>query len=191
VFEPFFTTKVVGMGTGLGLSVSYGIAEEHGGRLSVQSRPGETIFTLELPVTELTYKATDPLVRRPPVDGIGRVALVVEDEPSVLDFVVTLLGDTGWRVDVATGGRAGFESVRRGSYDLIVSDMRMPEGDGEEFYRKVLRHDRKLARRFIFITGDTANGEAWSFLEGTDTPVVEKPFSSFAFEDAVHRVVPA
>ncbi len=191
VFEPFFTTKVVGMGTGLGLSVSYGIAEEHGGRLSVQSRPGETIFTLELPVTKVTGQRADLLVRRPPVSGIGRVALVVEDEPSVLDFVVTLLGETGWRVDAATGGRAGFESVRRASYDLIVSDMRMPEGDGEEFYRKVLRHDRKLARRFIFITGDTANSEAWSFLEGTDTPVLEKPFSPRAFEEAVHRVLPA
>ena len=192
VFEPFFTTKVVGMGTGLGLSVSYGIAEEHGGRLSVQSRPGETIFTLELPVTDVTeQQRTDALVRRPPVSGVGRVALVVEDEPSVLDFVVALLGETGWRVDVATGGRAGFELVRRNAYDLIVSDMRMPEGDGEEFYRNVLRHERKLARRFIFITGDTVSSEAWSFLEGTDTPVLEKPFSPHGFEDAVHRVLPA
>jgi PAS domain S-box-containing protein len=191
VFEPFFTTKVVGMGTGLGLSVSYGIAEEHSGRLSVQSRPGETIFTLELPVTEVREYSQDPAARRPPVSGIGRAALVVEDEPSVQDFVVTLLGETGWRVDVASGGRDGFECVRRNAYDLIVSDMRMPEGDGEEFYRKVLRHDRKLARRFIFITGDTANSEAWSFLEGTDTPVLEKPFSPHSFEDAVHRVLPA
>ncbi|HUF93848.1 MAG TPA: GAF domain-containing protein [Candidatus Limnocylindria bacterium] len=190
VFEPFFTTKVVGMGTGLGLSVSYGIAEEHAGRLSVQSRPGETIFTLELPVTGVAQQPPTDHVRRPPVSGIGRVALVVEDEPSVLDFVVTLLGETGWRVDVATGGRAGFELVRRNAYDLIVSDMRMPEGDGEELYRKVLRHDRKLARRFIFITGDTVNSEAWSFLEGTDTPVLEKPFSPRGFEDAVHRVLP-
>ncbi len=51
IFEPFFTTKSPGSGTGLGLSVSYGIIEEHGGRLSVQSRPGETIFALELPAT--------------------------------------------------------------------------------------------------------------------------------------------
>jgi CheY-like chemotaxis protein len=181
---------VVGMGTGLGLSVSYGIAEEHGGRLSVRSRPGETIFSLELPVTDVAEHLPDPAVRRPPVSGVGRVALVVEDEASVLDFVVALLGETGWRVDTATGGRDGFELVRRGSYDLIVSDMRMPHGDGEEFYRNVLRHDRKLARRFIFITGDTASDEAWSFLEGTDTPVLEKPFSPHAFEEAMHRVLP-
>jgi two-component system, NtrC family, sensor kinase len=49
IFEPFFTTKKIGQGAGLGLSVSYGIAEQHGGRLSVESRPGRSVFTLELP----------------------------------------------------------------------------------------------------------------------------------------------
>src|SRR5206468_8153041 len=52
VFEPFFTTKTVGTGTGLGLSVSYGIVEEHGGHLGVESRPGRTVFRLELPVAQ-------------------------------------------------------------------------------------------------------------------------------------------
>jgi signal transduction histidine kinase len=49
IFEPFFTTKKLGQGVGLGLSVSYGIVEQHGGRLSVESRPGKSVFTLELP----------------------------------------------------------------------------------------------------------------------------------------------
>src|SRR5262249_56757530 len=52
VFEPFFSTKPVGSGTGLGLSVSYGIVEEHGGHLVVESRPGRTAFRLELPVAQ-------------------------------------------------------------------------------------------------------------------------------------------
>jgi len=60
------------------------------------------------------------------VTGEGRTALVVEDEASVLDLIVTILSQTGWRVDVATGGREGLERVRRQRYDLIVSDIRMP-----------------------------------------------------------------
>jgi PAS domain S-box-containing protein len=190
VFEPFYTTKTVGMGTGLGLSVSYGIVQEHGGRLTVESRPGQTTFTLELPLTEPPARAALPADRRV-FDGVGKTALVVEDEASVLDLVVTLLGESGWRVDVAPGGRAGLERVRDTRYDLIVSDIRMPDGDGREFYENALAHDPALRHRFIFITGDTAGDEARAFIDGADVPVVEKPFSPTAFEDAVWRLMTA
>ena len=190
VFEPFYTTKTVGMGTGLGLSVSYGIVQEHGGRLTVDSRPGETTFTLELPVTAPPTPRAAAGERRV-FDGVGKLVLVVEDEPSVLDLVVTLLGETGWRIDVAPGGRAGLGRVRRNRYDLIVSDIRMPDGDGQEFYEQALAHDPALRHRFIFITGDTAGDESRTFIEGAEVPVVEKPFSPTAFEEAVWRVMTA
>ena len=188
IFEPFYTTKTVGMGTGLGLSVSYGIVQEHGGRLSVESQPGRTVFTLELPVVVPPVPEA-PDEPHPVIDGVGKVALVVEDESAVLDLIVTLLGESGWRVEVAAGGRAAFDRLREQDYDLIVSDMRMPDGDGEELYRNALVHDAEYGRRFIFITGDTATERAWAFLEGTDTPVVEKPFKPRTFEEAVYRVM--
>jgi GAF domain-containing protein/CheY-like chemotaxis protein len=190
IFEPFFTTKDVGSGTGLGLSVSYGIIEQHGGRLSVDSRPGETVFTLELPVApdSIAPKRAAAAAAAPARGGEGRVALVVEDEPSVLDLVVTLLQRQGWTIEVASGGRAALNHVRSQRYDLIVSDMRMPEGDGEELFRGALALDPGLARRFVFITGDTANPAAWAFLRGTSVPVVEKPFTPAVFLDAVRRV---
>jgi len=191
VFEPFYTTKSVGSGTGLGLSVSYGILEEHGGNLTVQSKPGETVFTVELPVRPVTQTAPAPMPRRVVASGTGRVALVVEDEPSVLDLVVTLLNLHGWRVDVAAGGNTGLECVERRSYDLIISDIRMPDGDGQTFYKNVLAREPALARRFIFVTGDTANPEAWKFLEQSGVPVIEKPFPPATFEDAVARVMAA
>jgi GAF domain-containing protein len=190
VFEPFYTTKTVGTGTGLGLSVSYGIVQEHGGRLTVESRPGQTTFTLELPVTDAPVPPVPPSERRV-FNGVGKVALVVEDEPSVLDLVVTLLGESGWRVEVAAGGRAALERVLGTRYDLIVSDIRMPDGDGREFYEEALAQDPALRRRFIFITGDTAGTEARAFIESTEVPVVEKPFSPPAFEDAVWRLMTA
>src|SRR5438128_1113987 len=189
VFEPFFTTKTVGSGTGLGLSVSYGIVEEHGGHLTVESRPGRTVFRLELPVAQSTaaQRATpagSPMI----VTGEGRAALVVEDEASVLDLIVTILSQTGWRVDVATGGREGLERVRHQRYDLIVSDIRMPDGDGETFYRAATQDDPALGQRFIFITGDTANREAFSFLKDAGVLILEKPFQPTFFIDAVRRL---
>jgi two-component system NtrC family sensor kinase len=189
VFEPFFSTKPVGSGTGLGLSVSYGIVEEHGGHLVVESRPGRTVFRLELPVAQSAAAqraapAGSPMI----VTGEGRIALVVEDEASVLDLIVTILSQTGWRVDVATGGREGLERVRHQRYDLIVSDIRMPDGDGETFYRAATQDDPSLGQRFIFITGDTANRDAFAFLKDAGVVILEKPFQPTFFLDAVRRV---
>jgi GAF domain-containing protein/CheY-like chemotaxis protein len=188
VFEPFFTTKEVGVGTGLGLSVSYGIVEEHGGRLSVESRPGVTVFTMELLVASPATAAVAP-----PVIGVaprmeGRVALVVEDEPAVQDMVVALLRESGWSVDVAAGGRAALEQLRQRRYHLIVSDIRMPEGSGEELYREAVATDPDLGRRFLFVSGDTANPEAWSFLHDVAAPAIEKPFPPAQFLEIVRRV---
>jgi PAS domain S-box-containing protein len=190
VFEPFFTTKEVGTGTGLGLSVSYGIVEEHGGKLSVESQPGETIFTLELPVGEPSHEPFAPLPSAPPgpPPGNGRVALVVEDEPAVLELVGTLLRDAGWDVDTAVGGRAGLEKLRRRRYDLVVSDIRMAEGDGEGLYREATDADAALARRWIFITGDTANREVLRVLRDDGVPIIEKPFQPALFLETVRRL---
>jgi two-component system NtrC family sensor kinase len=190
VFEPFYTTKEVGQGTGLGLSVSYGIVQEHGGRLTVESRPGATTFTVELPVRSARSRSAI-VTAAPPMAAEGRPALVVEDEPAVLDLVVTLLSDSGWRVDVASGGKAGLERVQSRRYDLVVPDMRMPEGGGDEFYRKAVAHDAELARRFLFITGDTANPAAWRFLKDAHVPVLEKPFAASAFLSAVRSIATA
>jgi CheY-like chemotaxis protein len=180
----------VGAGTGLGLSVSYGIAQEHRGRLTVESRPGRTVFTLELPVGAPSVTAGAAAdVGEPPAAGQGRRALLVEDEPSVRDFIVVLLEETGWRVDTAGGGRTALAMVQQSSYALIVSDIRMADGSGEEFYRSAVGHDPALAGRFVFITGDTANPAAWEFLKQTSVPVLEKPFATAEFLDAVRRVV--
>ena len=186
IFEPFFTTKEVGQGTGLGLSVSYGIVQEHGGRLTVDSRPGATSFTVELPVRSAGQPAEPAVIA--PAAADGRLALVVEDEPAVLDLVVTMLSESGWRVDVAAGGKTGLERVHGRRYDLIVSDIRMPDGGGDEFYRKAVAHDPQLAKRFLFVTGDTANPEAWRFLKEANVPVLEKPFAATAFLEAVRAI---
>jgi CheY-like chemotaxis protein len=114
--------------------------------------------------------------------------LVVDDEPSVVDLVTTLLRQRGWEVDVAPGGRSALERLREARYDLIVSDIRMPDGSGEEFYRAATAVRGELKGRFLFITGDTANPEAWRFLEEIRAPVIEKPFTTQALLQAVARL---
>ena len=133
-----------GSGTGLGLSVSYGIIEEHGGRLSVQSRPGETMFTLELPVgaaaaaTERPARCARCRQRRR-----GAWRWWWRTSRSVLDLVVALLKEHGWergRRPTAAGPGSSASSAR--TYDLIVSDMRMPDGDGADVLHEGARaHD--------------------------------------------------
>ena len=194
VFEPFFTTKKVGEGAGLGLSVSYGIVEQHGGRLSVESEPGRTVFTLELPAaTEgdpAAGAAAEPAdaSARAAALGRGRRILVVNDEPAIVELVTSVLQDQGWRVDVAAGGRAALERLQETRYDLVLSDVRMPEVDGADFYRAAVAQQKELARRFVFMTGDTANEEVWRVLESIRAPVLSKPFTRQVLLHAVERV---
>jgi len=189
IFEPFFTTKAVGQGTGLGLSVSYGIIQQHGGRLTAESLPGRTVFAFEVP---RWVPGAPALVSTPEVveraEGAGRAALVVDDEPGLVDLVVTIMRQDGWKVDVAESGRSGLERVRGAHYDLIVSDFRMPDGDGEAFYRAAVEAQPELEGRFLFMTGDTANPIAWQFLHDSGVAMVVKPFSPDVLRAAIAQL---
>ena len=90
--------------------------------------------------------------------------------------------------DEATGGHIALERLRGARYDLIVSDVRTPDGNGEDLYHAATADRRDLAGRFLFMTGDTANPEAWQFLEASRAPVLEKPFTAQALLNAVERM---
>jgi len=189
IFEPFFTTKKVGEGTGLGLSVSYGIVQQHGGRLSGESVPGRTVFTIELPTTAVVEAAGPGVPALPAgVYGFGRRALVVDDEPGMVELVTTLLKDTGWQVEVAATGRSALERVRSTRFDVVLSDIRMPDGSGEDFYRAAVLDQPGLAKRFVFMTGDTANPSPWQFVDEVQAPVLEKPFTADSLFGAIERL---
>jgi CheY-like chemotaxis protein len=178
VFDPFFTTKVVGKGTGLGLTVAYAIAQEHGGRLTIESVPDRgASFFLELPVGATPVRASEPASdpRLPPVPR-GTRALVVEDEPALGDAVAAALADEGFRPDRAADGEEALAKLRERHYDVIICDLKMPRVDGMAFFREVSAKMPHIARRLIFVTGDVAGTEAERFLEESGCRWVPKPF---------------
>jgi CheY-like chemotaxis protein len=113
--------------------------------------------------------------------------LVVDDDHEVAAVLVDILGLDGHDVDVAPNGLAALERLRTGAYDLIVSDLRMPELTGGELYRRLEDAGDPRVRRFVFITGDVLAPEASDFLERTGAPSLAKPFVIDDVQDVIRR----
>jgi signal transduction histidine kinase/CheY-like chemotaxis protein len=153
VFEPFFTTKGV-MGTGLGLSVVYGIMERHGGRVDVTSVPGQgTTFTLrfqQAPAGPSRGAPAPQSVARAP-----RCILVIDDEATVRRTMTDLLQAAGHTVLAAESGSAGLVRLEHTLPDLVLTDLGMPEMSGAEVARRVKAAHPRLPVILLTGWGDT------------------------------------
>jgi len=192
IFEPFFTTKPPGVGTGLGLPLCRGIIEEHGGTLRVTSHPGQgTTFHVELPVGAVPAATS---VRPGAADrptGRSYTILLVEDEPGIASGLARLLRRDGHTVDIATNGRLALAKLQERSYDLLLSDVRMPELDGPGLYRILAQQQPHLCQRVIFLTGDTLAPETKSFLDQSGVRCLEKPFHIATVRRVLQQVLQA
>jgi signal transduction histidine kinase/CheY-like chemotaxis protein len=188
IFDPFFTTKEVGQGTGLGLSICYGIVQEHRGRIWAESRLGEgSTFHLEIPVQgeEGVPNQESPVARRaaPALEPAGVSAggtariLVVDDEPSIVDILYDVLRMDGHQIETAINGRLALSKISSGTFDVVISDLKMPGMSGQELYRHLQESESALLSRIIFTTGDVANQDTQSFLQASRSPFLQKPFN--------------
>jgi PAS domain S-box-containing protein len=193
IFDPFFTTKDVGMGTGLGLSVSYGIMQEHLGRIELRpDRPGTgACFALTLPrATEAGLAAASSLTSAvAPKPLTGRRVLVAEDEPLVLDLFSRLLQEDGAAVTLAHDGEEAWSRILETDFDLIVADLRMPNLDGRALYERVVEEKPSMVRRFVFATGDLVRQESLRFLEGIPNRILAKPLDVDNVRNVLVQVV--
>ncbi len=192
IFDPFFTTKGIGKGTGLGLSLSYGIIKEHEGRIDVTSVPGEgATFTVSLPVRTQGETARE----RPeqvalsfgPVEG--KDILVVDDEETILDLLESVLLAAGHKVTTACNGRQALEKIRTCDYDVIISDVKMPDMGGEKLYECVTEIKPHLKSRMVFSTGDTVNPTTQALFQRTGNLHIAKPFRLEDVDQVIRQVL--
>jgi PAS domain S-box-containing protein len=177
IFDPFFTTKEVGKGTGLGMSIVYGIITQHNGYIKVYSEPGiGTTFRLYLPLIEAHEEEVAKLLPALPKGG-NETILLAEDDQSIRDMEVSILQDFGYRVMVAQDGEEAVEIFREsgGTIDLVLLDMIMPRKNGSEACREI----RTLASqvKVLFISGYTADLIKEKGLLEKEIELIMKPIS--------------
>jgi two-component system NtrC family sensor kinase len=191
IFDPFFTTKEAGEGTGLGLTISYGIIEEHGGRIWAESASGRgTTFFIELPIVQGT--AARPAPDAEPQRDVAverRRVLVVDDEASIQQLLTGVLEMDGHSVMLASNGREALDLVQREAFDVIITDMKMPVMGGADLFAGLRDSGNSLARRVIFITGDTVAPDTRKFLQTVDNAVLAKPFRLRDVREAVRAAL--
>jgi CheY-like chemotaxis protein len=115
--------------------------------------------------------------------------LVVDDEPLVAGLMAETLGREGYEVDTAKNGREALEKIAARSYDVILSDLRMPDLDGVGLYREIESQQPALLRRLAFVSGTTKPPEYASFLERTGVSVLNKPFVVADLHRLVQRIL--
>ncbi|HDR05916.1 MAG TPA: response regulator, partial [Candidatus Marinimicrobia bacterium] len=178
LFEPFFTTKEVGKGTGLGLATVYGIIKQNKGFINVYSEPGKgSSFRIYIPKSESeeikTTLITDDLSKLTGNESI----LIVEDEPSILAMGKMMLEEFGYKVLTANSPQEAVFLVKNydGVINLLITDVVMPEMNGRELAKIILKHRPNI--KLLFMSGYTANVIAHHGVLDKEVEFIEKPFS--------------
>lgn len=178
LFEPFYTTKAEEEGTGLGLSMVYGIVSNHGGEVLVESVAGKgSVFTVMLPPGEEPKAATDgkPIANR--LRGTEHI-LVVEDDTIVREMVERTLRRYDYRVAAVSDGVRAMEWLAEhpGTADLVLMDVIMPRQDGLQTWALLKKQQPELL--VLLMTGHTSTERYRAFIARENPELLEKPFSS-------------
>lgn len=195
IFDPFFTSKDSGTGTGLGLSMIYGIVQQHGGSVHVESEVGHgSCFEVRLPVSKLDHLAPKPVAPAGPDTPQEGTILLAEDSGPLRRMTRRLLERAGYEVLEAPDGVTAMERFRqhRSEIDLALLDVVMPEQDGRATFDALRAIEPRLP--VLFMTGYGAEVLSSDFLQRADVHIIAKPFEARelvrAVRDALDNNVP-
>ena len=192
IFDPFFTTKDVGRGTGLGLSVVYGIVRQHGGHISCDTeRDKGTTFKVYFPAAEQLDGFSNGEVRRITVTGGTETILLVDDEDFILELGQQILHQSGYKVLTARTGKEALEIYRQrlGAISLVLLDLIMPEMSGKQCMLELIKLDPKA--KILMSTGYAPDGVSKEAFDLGARGFVSKPFDVAEFLQQVRDTLDA
>ncbi|WP_438009207.1 ATP-binding protein [Sorangium sp. So ce321] len=203
IFDPFYTSKEAGEGLGLGLAICHAIVTALGGRIEVESSPGEgSTFRVVLPAASEARAPAAPgagasrsphengrLAASEPQAAPRRRVLIIDDEPLLTRAIAGTL-EPRHETTATASARDALARIRGGErYDAILCDLMMPDMTGMDFYASLAEHAPEQQRRVVFLTGGAFTERSKAFLQQVNARLLLKPFDAATLLSLVDEVV--
>jgi CheY-like chemotaxis protein len=187
MFEPFYTTKGIGRGTGLGLSMVYGIIKNHNGFINCSSEIGKgTTFEIYLPALEFQESKSNEVVSKTQLRGTETL-LVIDDEDFIRNLVQEIFSNFGYTILKAADLKQAMEILGEHPVDLVLLDLMMPEVSGTECLKELLRNDPSL--KVVIASGYVPDSSTRKTLEKYARAFVNKPYNAKQMLQVIRQVL--
>lgn len=187
IFDPFYTTKEAGEGTGLGMYISFGIIQDHSGRIRVENINNSGVrFTISLPVLskeeEEEAKAEGEYAKK------QACILIVDDEDPIREWLGEVLIDEGFTVIPAKNGKEAMDILKGREFDIVISDVKMPDISGLDLAKWVYENKPECIKKFFFATG-VIDKEIGDFCTKYGCNAITKPFREKDLLEAINKTL--